>query len=182
MASTDVFGFQGVTPSTPLTADKAILMWGGGIVTGATNIAINYAQQVNRRRTIGNKSAIIWASMPSGQITMQRLLTTDTAGLFSAPGWRACQPGQIILDLAGACTGGVSAGSYTATGCIVSQFAIQAEAESLTVMDNVTIEFLQLSSNLTSYGGGGAGIGIAVGLGGGGIGATNIAIAANINL
>ena len=145
----DVFGFTGQQIGTPLTADKATLIW-GTIVTGALQVSFSYAQQVNRRRTIGNASAIIWASMPSGQITIQRLLTTDSSGLFSSPGWQACLPGRVDLQLAGGCDR-APAGTYTATGCIVSQFSIQAEAESLTVMDNVTIEFLQLSTNLTAY-------------------------------
>lgn len=140
----DVFGFSSQTIGTPLTADKARIYW-GGLVTGAIQVAVNYAQQVNRRRTIGNKSAVIWAAMPSGQVTIQRLLTTDSGALFSAPGWNACYPGQISIELGGGCNSGVAA-TYVATGCIVSQFSIQAEAESLTVMDNVTIEFLQLSS------------------------------------
>ena len=84
----DIFGFEDYIPGTPLTADKATIQWDKGLVTGATQVSISYAQQVNRRRTIGNKSAIIWASLPNGQITIQRLLTTDTQGLFSAAGWR----------------------------------------------------------------------------------------------
>jgi len=140
----DVFGFNAYTPATPITADKATLIW-GQVVTGAIQVSVTYAQQVNRRRTIGNKAAVIWAAMPNGQISIQRLLTTDSAGLFSAPGWQACLPGTITLQLAGGCDRGASS-TYTASGCIVSQFSIQAEAESLTVMDNVTIEFLQLSA------------------------------------
>jgi hypothetical protein len=145
----DVFGFRGQEIATPLTADKATLIWGNVLVTGAIQVSITYAQQVNRRRTIGNRSAVIWASMPNGQISVQRLMTTDSSQLFSTPGWQACDPGDITLQLAGGCDRG-PAGTYMATGCIVSQFSIQAEAESLTVMDNVTIEFLQLSTNLTS--------------------------------
>ena len=141
----DIFGFEDYIPGTPLTADKATIQWDKGLVTGATQVSISYAQQVNRRRTIGNKSAIIWASLPNGQITIQRLLTTDTQGLFSAAGWNACNPGAILIDFGGGCdkSGGVT---YTALGCIVSQFSVQAEAESLTVMDNVVIEFLQLNA------------------------------------
>jgi hypothetical protein len=141
----DVFGFQPQNIATPLTADKASLVW-GNIVTGAVQVSINYAQQVNRRRTIGNKDAVIWASMPSGQITIQRLLTTDSSALFSSPGWNACRPGEVSLSLGGGCNAGQAA-FYVATGCIVSQFSVQAEAESLTVMDNVVIEFLQLSKS-----------------------------------
>ena len=139
----DVFGFQGQNIATPLTADKATLIW-GNVVTGAVQVSVNYAQQVNRRRTIGNKDAVIWASMPSGQITIQRLLTTNSSALFNSPGWNACRPGEVSLALGGGCNSGQAA-FYMATGCIVSQFSIQAEAESLTVMDNVVIEFLQLT-------------------------------------
>jgi hypothetical protein len=141
----DLFGFSDQNIKAPLTADKATINWGGGIVTGAIQISVAYAQQVNRRRTIGNKDAVIWAAMPSGQITIQRLLTTDATELFKSPGWKACEPGTITLTLGGGCdsTGGVT---FTARGCIVSQFSVSAEAESLTVMDNVSIEFLQLTA------------------------------------
>ena len=139
----DLYGFGDQNIKTPLTADKATINW-GGIVTGAVQIAVSYAQQVQRRRTIGIKDAVIYASMPSGQVTIQRLLTTDATGLFSSPGWKACEPGTITLTLGGGCAGG-GGPSFTATGCVVSQFQVSAEAESLTVMDNVVIEFLQLS-------------------------------------
>ncbi len=140
----DLFGFGNQSIKTPLTADKATIQW-GGVVTGAVQVNISYAQQVNRRRTIGNKAAVIWAAMPSGQITIQRLLTTDAAALFSSPGWNACTPGTITLTLGGGCGGG-NGPTFTATGCVVSQFSVTAEAESLTVMDNVVIEFLQLTA------------------------------------
>jgi hypothetical protein len=140
----DLFGFGDQNIKAPLTADKAIIQWGGNVVTGAIQVAISYAQQVNRRRTIGNKDAVIWAAMPSGQITIQRLLTTDASALFTSQGWQACNPGSIILTLGGGCDGATKGSTFTARGAIVSQFSVQAEAESLTVMDNVTIEFLQL--------------------------------------
>lgn len=140
----DLYGFGDQNIKTPLTADKATINW-GGIVTGAIQISVAYAQQINRRRTIGNKDAVIWAAMPSGQITIQRLLTTDAGALFSSPGWKATAPGEITLTLGGGPTGG-NGPTFTARGCVVSQFSVQAEAESLTVMDNVTIEFLQLNA------------------------------------
>lgn len=137
----DLFGRENTAIKSPLTADKATINW-GGIITGAVQVTVAYTQQINRRRTIGNKDAIIWATMPSGQVTIQRLLTSDAAGLFAAPGWNACNPGDITLTLGG-CAG--NGPTYSARGCVVTQFQVQAEAESLTVMDNVTVEFLQLS-------------------------------------
>jgi hypothetical protein len=138
----DLYGFNLANLRTPLTADKATIDWGGP-VTAAIQLSVAYMQQVQRRRTIGNRDAVIWATMPQGQITIARLLTTDATSLFTAPGWKACEPGTITLNLGGGCDG-ATAFSLTALHCIVSQFSLQAEAESLTVMDNVVIEFLQL--------------------------------------
>lgn len=141
----DIYGFGEQQIATPLTADKAVINWGGPVV-GAINVAITYSQPIQRRRTIGNKRAVIFAGMPSGQITISRLMTTDINELFSQDGWQACKPGQIDITLAGGCgEGGEGSVKFTATGCIVSSYSVQAEAEGLTVLDNVVIEFLQLS-------------------------------------
>jgi hypothetical protein len=136
----ELFGYEDHQIKTPLTADRATIDW-GGTVTAAIQLSVTYMQQIQRRRSIGNQDAIIWASMPQGQITIARLLTTDASKLFSSPGWKFCEYGEITIDL-GACKG--SGFGLRATGCVVSQFSLQAEAESLTVMDNVVIEFLQL--------------------------------------
>ena len=141
----DLFGRN--VPSTdnkPLTADAATIDWGGELL-GAVQVSIQYAQQINRRRTIGNKSAVIWASMPQGQITIQRLMVSTAADIFTKEGFDVCKdPAKITLKLSSACGGGAGP-TYTATGCIVSQYQVSAEAESLTVVDNVVIEFLNLS-------------------------------------
>lgn len=138
----DLFGFSESKYQTPLTADKATIEW-SGTVTGAVNISIAYNQPINRRRTIGNKDTALWASLPTGQINIQRLLTTNVSALFSSDGWNACKPGTLTLRLAGGCDSkeGIT---FTATNCIVSQYNVSAEAESLTVVDNLVIEFLQL--------------------------------------
>lgn len=137
----DLFGRDNPGIAKPVTADKCTISW-GGTITAAIQVSIAYNQQINRRRTIGNKAAIIWATMPSGQVTIQRLLTDSAAELFGKPGWNACEPGEISLALSG-CGGGPT---YQASGCVVSQYQVSAEAESLTVMDNVVIDFLQLSA------------------------------------
>ena len=124
----------------PFTADKCTIQWGGEIA-GAMNVTVSYAQQINRRRTIGNKQAMLWASLPNGQITIGRLMATDAGAIFGAPGWNACAPGAVTLQVAG-CDGSVS---YTASDAIVTQYQVSAEAEGLTVIDNVVLEFLTLS-------------------------------------
>jgi len=140
----DLFGFTSQTIKTPFTADKATIQW-GSVVTGATQVTVSYAQQVNRRRTIGNRDTVIFASQPNGNINIQRLVTNNSSQLFKSPGWSACTPGTITLTLGG-CPNDGGTSTYTATGCVVSQFSITAEAESLSIMDNVVVEFLQLTA------------------------------------
>lgn len=142
----DVFGKALQNLKTPITADTGIINW-GGIVTGAIQLAVSYSQPINRRRTIGNKDAVIYAGQPMGQINISRLLTTDATTLFSAPGWNACNPGNISVSFSSNCGGGGGGLNLTAIGCVVTTFNIQAEAEGLTVMDNVVIEFLQLMAS-----------------------------------
>jgi hypothetical protein len=143
----DIFGRNAQNLRTPLTADQCLINW-GGIITNAIQVSISYGQPVNKRRTIGNLDAVIFAGMPSGQINITQLMTTDFSGLFSSPGWQACNPGTLTLTLNGGCAGSTGGGlTLTATGCIVSNFNVQAEAESLTVIDNVVIDFLQLSQS-----------------------------------
>ena len=139
----DLFGRDQQSIQTPITADYAHINWGGQITT-AVNVTISYMQPITRRRTIGNQAAIIYAGQPAGTIQIQRLLTNNAGALFGLPGWSSCSPTSISLTLAGCA--GATGYSVTATGAVVSNFQVSAEAEGLTVIDNVTIEFLQLTS------------------------------------
>lgn len=136
----DLYGRSIARIDTPLTADQAIIGWGPA-EGAAVQVSIAYQQQVNRRRTIGNTAAVIWASMPQGQITIARLMVPAT--VIGGEGFDPCQPATITLTLAGC---GSQGPKYTARGCIVSQYSVSAEAESLTVMDNMTIDFLTLEA------------------------------------
>ena len=147
--NTDIFGRTLQSIQDPITADKCTINW-GGIVTGAINLNLSYSQGITRRHTIGNQAAVIYASQPVGSIQISQLLIADGKSLFDNPGWVACQVGNgggvITINFAGGCgDNGVAGGlSLTCRGVIVGTFNISAEAEGLTVMDNVGIEFLQL--------------------------------------
>jgi hypothetical protein len=142
----DLFQRQDSTIKTPVTADNCVITWGGNIAA-AMQVQISYQQQIQRRRTIGNQHALIYATYPVGQITIARLIADGAADIFSAEGWSVCTPGQITFAMHGGNGSSCSSSGYslTAKGCIVSQFSVQAEAEGLTVVDNITIEFLELS-------------------------------------
>jgi hypothetical protein len=135
----DIFGFNGANISTPVTADRCTVSF-NGTIAGATQVSIQYAQQINRRRTIGNQISLIWGAQPQGQASIQRLVTGGIGG--GGAGWTACTPGTVTFNLGSCGSGG---GAVTCTGAVVSQYSITAEAESLTVMDNVVIDFMALS-------------------------------------
>ena len=139
----------------------------GDIVTGATNITISYQQQVVRRRTLatagGKPLAVIYPSQPQGSIQIQRLFANlgatvngtptnykagQTSDIFSYPGWNVCAGTASIAvtfngDSAYKDCATKNPG-YRMSGCIVTGYNISAEAEGLTVVDNVSIEFLQM--------------------------------------
>jgi hypothetical protein len=139
----DLFQRESPTAQAPITADRCKINWGGAFAA-AMQVSISYQQQIQRRRTIGNQVAALWATFPVGQITIARLLTSAEYDIFSKPGWNACEPGQISLQL-GECNGG-GGSTLTANSCIVASYQLSAEAEGLTVVDNIVIEFLTLSA------------------------------------
>jgi hypothetical protein len=156
--SQDIFKKTTSTNATPRTADNAFINW-GGINTAALNINIGYNRGVSRHRTIGNQKSVLVTSQPAGQISIAQIVTNDARELFSRPGWDGCIPAELTLTLNG-CTGTTTdaAGNtvnvtkadsikYTAVGCLVSGFNVGMEAEGVTVIQNVTIEFLQLLVN-----------------------------------
>jgi hypothetical protein len=134
----DVFNFKDQDIKSPATADKALLKWGDEIY-GAVQVQVSYQQQVNRRRTIGGEHTLVWGSSPSGQITIQRLITSG-GGLFDRAGWNVCNLGEITLQFKG-CD---DAYEVKAKGCLVSNYTGSAEAEGLLCMENVVIDFVQL--------------------------------------
>jgi hypothetical protein len=141
MANEDVYGFKNQKIDAPATADKAILEWSGEVY-GAVQVQISYQQQVNRRRTIGGQNTLVWGSSPSGQINIQRLITAG-GSMFGKQGWTTCDLGKVTVDFVGC----AKAYSVTAKGCLVSNYTSSAEAEGLTCMENVVIDFVQLVAN-----------------------------------
>jgi hypothetical protein len=140
----DLFSRKAGQQKTPITADRVTVTW-GGVVSAAIQVQISYQQQINRRRTIGNQDMAIWANYPIGQITIARMICDGAADIFDKPGWDACTPAdQISFSSKGTGCGNASGIELTAKHCIVSQYTISAEAEGLTVIDNIVIEFLEL--------------------------------------
>lgn len=151
----DIFNRKDQTVKTPLTADRCTIIWDDAPVTQAFQFQASYQQQITRRRSIGNQEVVIYGSQPQGQIQIGRLLVSDLdkQKLFGSKSW-TCGGGTLFFHT-GSCaagsgpdSGGTGNGpvSYKATGCIVTNYSISANAEDLTVVDNLTIEFLQLST------------------------------------
>jgi hypothetical protein len=146
----DIFNRKDQTVKTPLTADKCAIVWDDELVTQAFQFQASYQQQVTRRRSIGNNEVVIYGSQPQGQIQIGRIMVsdTDTSKLFGSKSW-TCGGGTLEF-YTGSCKDedeGQGPVHYFATGCIVTGYTISANAEDLTVVDNITIEFLQLSTD-----------------------------------
>ena len=149
----DIFGRKTTIPKKPITADMCTIVWGGKAVASATNITLVYQQQIIRRRTLGgngNPVAVIHPTQPFGSISIQRLICETTEDIFSLPGWNICRgAADLNISFNGAtayegCT--TTGGYYLVTGAMVTGYSLSAEAEGLTVADNVQIEFLQLNA------------------------------------
>ena len=137
----DILGRDPIQLKQPITADKCLITWDGNNVAQAISVSLDYSQSISRRRSIGSKDAVIYGSQPSGRATMARLITTD-GSITQGPSWSSCSTGTLTFTMGGC--NGASGDVYTANGCMVSSFSIQAQAEDLTVMDNVVIEFMEL--------------------------------------
>lgn len=132
------------------------------ILTGATNVTISYQQQVTRRRTLasaaGKPLAVIYPSQPIGSIQIQRLFA-DFAGagvsnaggthdLFQFAGWNICVGTagiDVTFDGATAYAGcSLKNPGFRISGATVTGYNITAEAEGLTIIDNISVEFMQM--------------------------------------
>lgn len=139
----DLFGKEPLRLKTPVTADQCTIIFDGETVAQAVTFQLEYGQSITRRRSIGSKDAVVYGSQPQGRATIARLITKEGA-ITKGKSWTACGNGTIRFNL-GYCEGGITKDKYDATGCVVTSYSISASAEDLTVMDNVTIEFMELT-------------------------------------
>lgn len=150
----ELFGRRAIQPKKPITADMCTIMWDTDAVASATNVQIQYQQQVTRRRTLGAAEgapiAVIYPSQPIGSMSIQRLVCETTEDIFQRPGWNICKGTatlRLSFDGATAYEGCTTTGTvYTVTGATVVGYNLSAEAEGLTVVDGIQIEFLQLEA------------------------------------
>jgi len=146
----DIFGRSQLTIKKPLTADACKVYIDGEVQSEAYQLQLEYTQQVTRRRSIGNQNAVIYGSQPVGRLTIGRLMTEDTA-IPSTATFNGCGKGKVKLSLgAKECGGGGGPdlqGSYRLEGCMVTSYTLQIQAEDLTVIDGITIEFLELADS-----------------------------------
>jgi hypothetical protein len=139
----DIFNKEEVQVRTPITADRCTIIWDGKDVTQAVNFQLTYNQPITRRRTIGNREAVIYGGQPQGSITIARLMTVDGQALFDTPSWK-CSGGSIQFTT-GSCHADGATVTYHAHGTIVSSYSLSANPESLDVIDNISVDFLELT-------------------------------------
>lgn len=138
----DIFNRKPYKIEQPFTADACMVKVDGSEALFGVQVQCSYSQQIQRRRSIGNQNAVIYGSQPIGQISINRLVVKDAYSILNGETFSSCGSGRVELILKGNCEGG--AVTFRCTGCVASQFSISIEAEGLTVMDNIVIEFLQM--------------------------------------
>ena len=160
----DIYQRNPITMLTPITADMVTINWapssqsttpGDGEVMYATQLSIQYNQPVNRRWTLGagaKNLCVIYPGRPLGSIQIQRLFADTNLDVFGLAGWGTCKDwADITIDLSGASSSisekceGMDGGIFTCKSAIVTSYGLTAEAEGLTVMDNINIEFMQMT-------------------------------------
>lgn len=143
----DIFGRSQLSIKQPLTADACHIYIDGEKQAEAYQVQLDYQQAVTRRRSIGNSNAVIYGSQPVGRLSIGRLMTEDTS-VPSTATFNGCGKGKVKIQLGSkACEGGAGnpAFSYVLEGCMVTSYTLQIQAEDLTVIDGITIEFLEMS-------------------------------------
>lgn len=166
----DVFGVKAPDFLKPITADTATLIWTGQasggtasseIMTGANNVQISYQRAVNRRFALGKSKAggpvaVIYPSRPMGSLSMSHLFidVAYSKSLFDYAGWNSCKdPATITVKLGGSnndsalqegCSG-TTQQVYVLRGALVTGWNLQMEADGLTVLQGVQVEFLHMS-------------------------------------
>ena len=144
----DIFGRSQLTIMQPLTADACKVSIDSDEQKEAYQVQLEYTQNVTRRRSIGNSNAVIYGSQPVGRLTIGRLMT-DGTDIPSTATFNGCGKGTVSISTGTkACGGGAAEETgltYTLKGCMATSYTLQIQAEDLTVIDGITIEFLELS-------------------------------------
>jgi hypothetical protein len=151
----DIFGKPQFGITHPITADQIYIQWEGvdgsfDDIYQATNVQLQYQQSVSRRYTLSSQQnqAVIIPGRPIGTMTIGRLFVGTQQDIFTTLlGWNVClNPATIHINLSGAnatdCS--TSTGAFQLAGCYVTAYSFQGNADDLQVVDNITIEFLQL--------------------------------------
>ena len=145
--------------SQPLTADRVKLVFSGnaGTVYAALTVQAQVQYPVSRRRTLGTDANVVQSftivGQPAGKLTIARMFGPEAKSrdLFASHPFNPCAPkGESIVTMSftnqttmSNCATNVTE-IYKFHGAIVSAYEITANAEELTVLDNIVVDFSQM--------------------------------------
>ena len=144
--------------SQPLTADRVKLVFSGySTVYAALTVQAQVQYPVSRRRTLGTDGNMVQSftivGQPAGKLTIARMFGPEakSAELFATHPFNPCAPkGESFVTMSFSnqttmsnCPSSVN-DIYTFHGAIVSAYEITANAEELTVLDNIVVDFSQM--------------------------------------
>lgn len=146
----DIFKRKIIDPKKPITADMVQIEW-DGLLAQAMQISLQYNQPVTRRYTLGTNgknTVVIFPGRPIGTLSISRLIIDQGDNVFERKGWDPCGDlATIYINLDGSstfenCT--ANGGTYVIRGALANSYGMQAEAEGLSIVDNINVEFMQL--------------------------------------
>lgn len=144
--------------SQPLTADRVKLVFNGSAtVYAALTVQAQLQYPVTRRRTLGTDANVVQSftivGQPAGKLTIGRMFGPEaqTAALFRTHPFNPCAAkGLAFITMSFSnqttmsnCPTQVNE-TYIFHGAIVSGYEITANAEELTVLDNIVVDFSQM--------------------------------------
>lgn len=138
----ELFGREQHEIKGPITGDKVQISIGDQLVADAFQFQLNYNRPIQRRYALGSNTAIIYGGNPMGTISIARLVTGSAKDLLSSVLFE-CLGGDITFSGKDCNEGEIN---FTARGCVVSGYSLSASSDDLTVMDNISIEFLELTT------------------------------------
>lgn len=141
----------------PLTADRVKLIFSGGngTVYAALTVQAQVQYPVSRRRTLGTDANVVQSftivGQPAGKLTIARMFgpAANSAELFATHPFNPCADiSTVTMSFSNQTTLSNCASTvndiYTFYGAIVSAYEITANAEELTVLDNIVVDFSQM--------------------------------------
>lgn len=141
----DLFGYSrtGNAIGQVASAEYASINVGGKLAL-VQSVNVNYQQQIDEVKAVGDSNVYWIPGRPSGSITVEKLV--GTSGFFKD--WSAGQCGEITslsVSINGGACGFSGGGNLSFTGAVVETFTLSMNSQAHTVSESASIKVATIS-------------------------------------